>query len=66
MIIPDNRKVPTIDKFGYFGKTQGFVKAAIKDNYFLYPENLEKNLCKTIQQGINSIDELIENNEKFL
>ena len=63
MIIPDNRKVPTLDKVGYFGKTQVFVRTAIKDNYFLYPE---KNLCKTIQQGINSIDELIENNEKFL
>ena len=66
MTIPDNTKIPRIDTFGYTGKTQGFIKGAIKDNYFLYPEKLSKYFCKTIEEGVKSIDELLEKDEEFL
>lgn len=64
--IPDNRKIPTIDKFGYQLKTANLILSDRHNNYFLQPSELDKYLCNTIEQGVKSIDQLLENNEKFL
>jgi hypothetical protein len=63
--IPDERKLPKIDRFGYLPKTY-FLKGEGGANYFLEPSVLENFLCNTIEESIKSIDKLIINNERFL